>query len=292
MVQAGTLFSAADAAAPSMANPPSQTEAGKRLRILCYIPAYNAAATIPSVLDRIPQNMMDQIDEILVVDNASEDNTHLVGLGYAHQKGLKKLKVHRSAVNGGYGGSQKVGYRYAIDNGFDAVVMLHGDGQYAPERMEYLLEPIYRGEADHVFGSRITGDPRGGGMPIHRYLGNRFLTAVENWILGWNLSEYHSGYRIYTTAALKRIPFERNSNEYHFDSQILVQVRLAGLRVVERTIPTYYGSEKCYVPLTKYGVDVLKTMAEYLLNKWGLKKYPYLQIEGPTTAQAVAAVRE
>jgi glycosyltransferase involved in cell wall biosynthesis len=226
-----------------------------------------------------------------VVDNASEDNTHLVGIGYAHQKGLKKLKVHRSEKNGGYGGSQKVGYRYAIDNGFDVVVMLHGDGQYAPEKMEYLLEPIYQGKADHVFGSRITGDPRAGGMPLHRYLGNLFLTAVENWILGWNLSEYHSGYRIYTTEALKKIPFERCSNEYHFDSQILVQVRMAGLRVVERTIPTYYGSEKCYVPLMKYGVDVLKTMAEYILYKTGLKKYPYLEIDGPIAKKAVPAIR-
>jgi glycosyltransferase involved in cell wall biosynthesis len=136
-----------------------RSEPGRKLKILCYIPAYNAAATIPSVLDRIPESMKQKIDEYLVVDNASEDNTHLVGIGYAHQKGLTNLKVHRSETNGGYGGSQKVGYRYAIDHGFDAVVMLHGDGQYAPEKMEYLLEPIYQGKADHVFGSRITGGP-------------------------------------------------------------------------------------------------------------------------------------
>lgn len=272
-------------------NAAAQTDRSRKLRILCYIPAYNAAATIPSVLDRIPEPMKERIDEILVVDNASEDNTHLVGIGYAHQKHLTKLKVHRSEKNGGYGGSQKVGYRYAIDNGFDVVVMLHGDGQYAPEKMEYLLEPVYQGKADHVFGSRITGDPRGGGMPIHRYLGNLFLTTIENWILGWNLSEYHSGYRIYTTEALKKIPFERCSNEYHFDSQILVQVRMAGLRVVERTIPTYYGSEKCYVPLMKYGIDVLKTMSEYLLHRLGIKRSPYLEIEGPIAKKAVPAVR-
>lgn len=267
-----------------------EQERASQLRILCYIPAYNAAATIPSVLDRIPENMKERIDEILVVDNASEDNTHLVGIGYAHQKGLNKLKVHRSAVNGGYGGSQKVAYRYAIDNGFDVVVMLHGDGQYAPEKIEYLLEPIYQGKADHVFGSRMTGDPRAGGMPIHRYLGNRFLTIVENWILGWNLSEYHSGYRIYMVDALKKIPFEKCSGEYHFDSQILVQVRLAGLRVVERTIPTFYGNEKCYVPLMKYGVDVLKTMAEYLLHVSGLKRSDYLEIDGAVAKKAVPAV--
>jgi len=276
---------------PAAEGAPTRTDPASKLKILCYIPAYNAAATIPSVIDRIPANMMERIDEILVVDNASEDNTHLVSIGYAQQKGLKKLKVHRSEKNGGYGGSQKVGYRYAIDNSFDAVVMLHGDGQYAPEKMEYLLEPVYQGKADHVFGSRITGNPRAGGMPVHRYLGNLFLTTIENWILGWNLSEYHSGYRIYTTEALKKIPFERCSNEYHFDSQILVQVRMAGLRVVERTIPTYYGSEKCYVPLMKYGIDVLKTMTEYILHRFGIKKYPYLEIEGPIAKQAVPAVR-
>lgn len=268
----------------------AEAKPARKLKILCYIPVYNGAATIPGVIDRIPQSMMEKIDEIFIVDNASEDNTHLVGIGYAHSKGLKNLKVYRAEVNGGYGGSQKVAYRYAIDNGFDVVVMLHGDGQYAPERMEYLLEPIFQGKADHVFGSRITGDPRKGGMPIHRYLGNRFLTTVENWILSWNLSEYHSGYRIYTTEALKRIPFERCSNEYHFDSQILVQVRLAGLRVVERTIPTFYGSEKCYVPLVKYGLDVLKTMGEYLMHKWGIKRSAYLELEGPVPTKVVPAI--
>lgn len=268
----------------------AEAKPARKLKILCYIPVYNGAATIPGVIDRIPPSMMEKIDEIFIVDNASEDNTHLVGIGYAHSKGLKNLKVYRAEVNGGYGGSQKVAYRYAIDNGFDVVVMLHGDGQYAPERMEYLLEPIFQGKADHVFGSRITGDPRKGGMPIHRYLGNRFLTTVENWILNWNLSEYHSGYRIYTTEALKKIPFERCSNEYHFDSQILVQVRLAGLRVVERTIPTFYGNEKCYVPLMKYGIDVLKTMGEYLMHKWGIKRSPYLELQGPVPDKVVPAI--
>ena len=268
----------------------SGSESDRKLKILCYIPAYNAAATIPSVIDRIPDSMMTQIDEFLVVDNCSEDNTHLVSKGYAQEKGMTNLTVHRSEVNGGYGGSQKVAYRYAIDNGFDVVVMLHGDGQYAPEKMEYLLEPIFQGKADHVFGSRMTGDPRGGGMPLHRYLGNRFLTTVENIILGWNLSEYHSGYRIYTVDALRRIPFEKCSGEYHFDSEILVQVRMAGLRVVERTIPTYYGSEKCYVPLVKYGIDVLKTMGAYLLHVSGMKSCHYLEMDEPSVSKAVPAI--
>jgi glycosyltransferase involved in cell wall biosynthesis len=239
------------------------------LKIAIYIPAYNGASTIPMVLDRIPDDIRRIAAEVFIVDNASPDNTYLVGLGYAAQKGLTNLKVYRNNSNRGYGGSQKFAYQYCCDNNFDLVVMLHGDAQYAPEKIPYLLEPFTYREADMVFGSRMTGNPRAGGMPLHRYLGNIFLTRVENWVLDWNLSEYHSGYRVYSCEALKKIPFQKCSDAYHFDSEILVQFKIAGLRVVERTIPTYYGSEKCYVNIWKYGVDVLLTMSEFLLHKKG-----------------------
>lgn len=249
---------------------PQQPVSVKDMKIAIYIPAYNGAATIPMVLDRIPDDIRRLAAEIFIVDNASPDNTYLVGLGYAAQKGMANLKVYRNATNRGYGGSQKFAYQYCCDNGFDLVVMLHGDCQYAPEKIPYLLEPFTRGEADMVFGSRMTGDPRGGGMPLHRYLGNIFLTKVENWVLDWKLSEYHSGYRVYACDALRKIPFEKCSDQYHFDSEILVQFRLAGLRVVESTIPTHYGSEKCYVNIWRYGIDVLALMGQYWLyrNKW------------------------
>ncbi|MBI3786090.1 MAG: glycosyltransferase family 2 protein [Deltaproteobacteria bacterium] len=239
------------------------------MKLAIYIPSYNHAATIPIVLDRIPEEIRRVAAEIFIVDDASPDNTYLVGLGYAAHKGMANLRVYRNDRNCGYGGSQKFAYQYCIDNGFDLVVMLHGDAQYAPEKIPYLLEPFTRGEADMVFGSRMTGDPRAGGMPLHRYLGNIFLTKVENWVLGWNLSEYHSGYRVYSCEALKRVPFQKCSDVFHFDSEVLVQFAMAGLRVVERTIPTYYGDEKCGVNVWRYGIDVLHTMAEYWLHKRG-----------------------
>jgi glycosyltransferase involved in cell wall biosynthesis len=251
----------------------------EEMKIAIYIPAYNGASTIPMVLDRIPEHIRRIAAEIFIVDNASPDNTYLVGLGYAAQKGLTNLRVYRNETNRGYGGSQKFAYQHCIDNGFDLVIMLHGDAQYAPEKIPYLLEPFMYGEADMVFGSRMTGDPRAGGMPLHRYWGNIFLTKIENWVLGWNLSEYHSGYRVYSCEALKKIPFHKCSDAYHFDTEILVQFALAGLRVVERTIPTYYGSEKCYVNVWKYGLDILWTMAEFSLHKRGWRRVEKFEVD-------------
>lgn len=242
------------------------------LKIAIYIPTYNAGRTLPLVLDRIPQEVKGRVAEIFIVDNASPDNTYLIGLGYRNEKGLHNLSVYKNESNLGYGGSQKVAYRYAIEKGYDAVVMLHGDAQYAPEKIAYLLEPFERGEADMIFGSRMAGLPREGGMPLHRFLGNKFLTAVENYILDWDLSEYHSGFRVFSCAALSRVPFELCSDYYHFDTEVLVQFKLKGLRVLERPIPTYYGSERSYVNVWRYGLRVLYTMLEYLLHKKGLRK--------------------
>lgn len=249
------------------------------MRIAIYIPAYNAAATIPKVLDRIPQELKQSVEEIFVVDNASEDNTHLVAIGYGHLNDLPTLKVFRQESNLGYGGSQKWAYRYCIERAFDAVVMLHGDAQYAPEKITYLLEPIVNGDADLVFGSRIAGDPLKGsldgrGMPLHRYLGNRFLTGVQNRVLGWNLSEYHSGFRVYRCSALRYVGFEQCSDYYHFDTEILIRFRMHDRKVVERPIPTYYGKEKFYGDIWVYGIRVLDTMLKYWLSRQGLRHDP------------------
>ncbi len=241
------------------------------MKIAIYIPAYNAGATLPRVLDRIPLDIRDKVGEIFIVDNASPDNTYLVGISYAKEKGWSHLKVYRNNTNRGYGGSQKFAYQYAIEQGYDIVIMLHGDAQYAPEKIPNLIEPFEKGDADMVFGSRMTGDPLKGGMPMIRYLGNRFLTIVENIVLRWNLSEYHSGYRVYSCAALKKVPFHKCSDYYHFDTEILIQFKLAGLRVRERTIPTYYGDERCYVNIWKYGFAILFTLREYLFHKWKLR---------------------
>lgn len=260
------------------------------MRIAIYIPAYNAAATIPKVLDRIPPELKESVEEIFVVDNASEDNTHLVAVGYGHVNSLHTLKVFRNDRNLGYGGSQKWAYRYCIERGFDAVIMLHGDAQYAPEKITYLLEPIVRGEADMVFGSRIAGEPLKGsldgrGMPLHRYLGNRALTAFQNWVLGWHLSEYHSGFRVFDCGALKEVGFEQCSDYYHFDTEILIRFRIHNMRVVERPIPTYYGKEKYHGNIWVYGGRVLRTMCEYWLSQRGF-------LHDPRFARSLTPARE
>lgn len=244
------------------------------LKIAIFIPAYNAAYTLPLVLDRIPAEIKEKVKKIFIIDNASPDNTHLIGIGYREAKGLDKLEVFRNEINRGYGGSQKLAYRYAIDNGFDIVVMLHGDAQYAPEKIPYLLEPLEHGDADMVFGSRIAGLPLKGGMPLHKFLGNKFLTGIQNRVLRMKLTEFHSGFRVFRCAALAQVPFERCSNDYHFDTDIIIQFKIKGLHIVEMPIPTYYGKEKCGVNVVSYGLNVLKSMATYWLWSKGWLKIP------------------
>jgi 2-polyprenyl-3-methyl-5-hydroxy-6-metoxy-1,4-benzoquinol methylase len=239
---------------------------------MVHIVAYNASSTLASVLDRIPKDLRPRLTEICVFDDASTDDTFLVGKGYQQVRDMPQLRVFRNATNRGYGGNQKLGYRYAIDNGFDAVVLLHGDGQYAPEAMGNLLQPILDGEADAVFGSRMIekGAARRGGMPLYKYVGNRLLTRFENAVLGMDLSEFHSGYRIYSVAALKKIPFECNSDDFHFDTQIIVQLNAAGVRIKEIPIPTYYGEEICRVNGMKYAWDVTRSVLEFRLHQAGV----------------------
>lgn len=241
-------------------------------RFAIYIPAYNAALTLPRVLDRIPATIRGEVQEILVIDNHSADNTHLIALEIKKEQNIHNLQVIRNERNEGYGGSQKIAYQYCIDKGFHGVAMLHGDAQYAPEYLETLLEPIIRGEADMVFGSRFTGDPLKGGMPVHRYWGNRVLTTIQNLLLGTKLSEFHSGYRIYSVAALKKIPFQRFSSDYHFDTEIIIAMADKKQRIKELPIPTHYGDEENYVNIWKYGMDVLVTTFSYFLHRRGWRK--------------------
>jgi methionine biosynthesis protein MetW len=243
---------------------------GQAPRIGILVVAYNAASTLATVLDRIPASFRPRIDEILVCDDHSEDATYLVGLGYKQLSDLP-LTIIRHPRNLGYGGNQKAGYRLAIEHGLDILVLLHGDGQYAPECIESLVQPLVRGEADAVFGSRmmVRGDARKGGMPLYKYAGNRILTAFQNGVLGTDLSEFHSGYRAYSVLALAQIPFERNSDGFNFDTQIIVQFVDAGRRILEVPIPTYYGDEICYVNGIKYAKDVTSDVVRYRLNRMG-----------------------
>ena len=233
--------------------------------------AYNAASTLAHVLDRIPKKFRSRITHVFVCDDASQDATYLVGLGYKQITDDLPLTIVRHSNNLGYGGNQKAGYRLAIQHELDIIVLLHGDGQYAPECLEEIVAPLERGECDAVLGSRmmLKGAARKGGMPLYKYLGNKILTRFENQMLGSDLSEFHSGYRAYSVDALSRMPFERNSDGFDFDTQIIIQLTDAGKRIVEVPIPTYYGDEICYVDGLKYAKDVSAAVVRYRLAKLG-----------------------
>jgi glycosyltransferase involved in cell wall biosynthesis len=241
-------------------------------RILIYVPAYNAATTIQKTLGRIPESIRSSASEILVVNNASTDDTVAIIDSLKKDGTMPNLRLISNPKNLGYGGSQKVAYQRAIDEKYDVVAMVHADGQYAPEILPKMLEPVLRGETDLLFGSRIAGNPLKGGMPIIRYLGNRVLTTFQNIFLGLRISEYHSGYRIYSTDAFKKIPFQNLSNDYHFDTEILICFRAFKLRIQETPIPTFYGDEPNFVNIWKYGLDVLVTTASFFLHRIGLRK--------------------
>ncbi|MGH9032105.1 MAG: methyltransferase domain-containing protein [Acidimicrobiia bacterium] len=240
----------------------------KRIGIL--IVAYNAASTLAQVLDRIPRDFVGRIDRVLVTDDASTDATYLVGLGYQQTTDLP-LTVIRQPKNLGYGGNQKAAYRWAMEHDLDIVVLLHGDGQYAPEILPDIIEPLELDKCDAVFGSRMidTGAARRGGMPLYKYVGNKILTRFENAVVGMDLSEWHSGYRAYSLAALHDIPLEQNDNGFAFDTQIIVQLHEAGKRIEEVPIPTYYGDEICYVDGIQYARDIVKHTTRYRLHKMG-----------------------
>jgi 2-polyprenyl-3-methyl-5-hydroxy-6-metoxy-1,4-benzoquinol methylase len=240
-------------------------------RIGIVVVAYNAVSTLARVLDRIPAGFRSRIEEVLVCDDASQDSTYLVGLGYKQVVTDLPLTIVRHPRNLGYGGNQKAAYRLAMERGLDIVVLLHGDGQYAPECLPEIVAPLERGECDAVFGSRmmIKGAARKGGMPLYKYVGNRILTRFENRILGTSLSEFHSGYRAYSVSALRGLDLEKNSDGFNFDTQIIIQLVDAGKRIVEIPIPTYYGDEICAVNGIKYAKDVTTDVLRYRLSKQG-----------------------
>jgi glycosyltransferase involved in cell wall biosynthesis len=232
---------------------------GKRL--LIFVVAYNAQSTIAKVLSRIPKALQSDDVEVLIIDDSSKDDTFGSGLRYEQTHSDFKITVLRTPQNQGYGGNQKLGYRYAIDHGFDFVALIHGDGQYAPEELPRLVGPLVAGEADAVFGSRMI-DKRGaraGGMPVYKWIGNQVLTHFQNRVLHTSLSEFHSGYRLYSTKALAQIPFEKNTNDFHFDTEIIIQFVLRNLRIAELPIPTFYGDEICHVNGLGYAWNVVHT---------------------------------
>jgi glycosyltransferase involved in cell wall biosynthesis len=231
----------------------------RRPRALVFIVAYEAESTLEKVIARIPDEVYRRYDtEVLVIDDSSRDRTFEAGLRFADASG-RPITVLYNPENQGYGGNQKLGYLYAIRHGFDYVVLLHGDGQYAPECIPTLLAPLAEDRADAVFGSRMLerGAALRGGMPLYKYVGNRILSTLQNWMLRAKLSEFHSGFRAYRVAALAQLPFSYNANVFHFDTEIIIQLMLAGSRIVEVPIPTYYGDEICRVEGMRYARDVM-----------------------------------
>jgi glycosyltransferase involved in cell wall biosynthesis len=265
---------------PCSSDDSSGASAHKKKRIAIFIVTYNAAGTLRSVLERIPKEVWQKVEEVFVFDDESKDDTYLVGIGYKVLHGHAKLSVFRNEKNLGYGGNQIRGYKYAIEQGYDIVALLHGDGQYAPEALPELLAPLETGEADAVFGSRMMtrGGALRGGMPLYKYVGNKILTRIENDVLGTSLSEFHSGYRLYSCHALERIPFEQNTHDFHFDTQIIIQLHAAGMRIVERPIPTYYGNEICHVNGMRYAKDVLLSVVRYQMHELGIRHYKEYEV--------------
>ncbi len=248
---------------------------GKRIGI--FIVAYNALTTLNNVLKRITPEVWRNVEQVIVFDDASQDATYELVVGIKAMTNLPKLRVLKHARNLGYGGNQKAGYRYFIEQGFDIVVLLHGDGQYAPELLSHMYAPLVRGEADAVFGSRMMkdfGGPLKGGMPMYKYLGNRILTAFENRALGLNLSEFHSGYRAYNVHALAQIKLDKLTDDFHFDTEIIIKLHHQNYRIKEVPIPTFYGDEICRVNGLKYAKAVVRAVHRYAETARAVRSHP------------------
>lgn len=237
-------------------------------RIGIFVIAYNAESHIERTLSRIPEEVWKILTVVYIIDDCSSDDTTLKALNFDHAYS-GRIVVIRNRVNLRYGGNQKLGYQWAIDQQLDIVVMLHADGQYAPEFLEQMYTPILKQEADVVIGSRMMTRQTAlkGGMPRYKYYGNIILTRMQIALTGLRLSEYHSGYRAYRVSFLKNIPFWENSDEWHFDTQILLQNHQVKARIREIPIPTYYGDEICHVNGISYGLNCIVTSFGFLLYR-------------------------
>ncbi len=238
-------------------------------RVVVVMPAYNAARTVEKTHGDIPKEI---VSKIILVDDASQDETATI----SRQLGLAVI-VHLQ--NKGYGGNQKTCYIEALSSGADIVVMLHPDNQYDATRIPAMIQPIIDGKADLVLGSRLLGgrqETLDGGMPIWKYISNRFLTTVENLALGTHLSEAHTGFRAYSRKLLLTIPFLLNSDDFVFDSEVIAQTVAFGFKIAEVPVPTRYFPEASSVNFRRsliYGISTLNVSRKYWMNKTGIKRY-------------------
>jgi glycosyltransferase involved in cell wall biosynthesis len=243
-------------------------------KVIVVLPAYNAEKTLQNTYNEIPQNI---VDEIILVDDASSDNT--VDLG--RRIGIRHVIRHEK--NKGYGGNQKTCYKKALELGADIIIMLHPDYQYTPKLITAMASIIANGLYPVVLGSRILGKgARSGGMPLYKYFSNRVLTLVQNVLMGQKLSEYHTGYRAFSREVLQSVNWRENSDDFVFDNQILAQICYAGFPIAEITCPTKYFKEASSINFArsvKYGVGVLGVAVAYRLRKWGMGGQGMLKVK-------------
>jgi glycosyltransferase involved in cell wall biosynthesis len=244
----------------------------KGKKLIFILPAYNAAKTLKKTYDEIP---FDIVDDVVLVDDKSSDNT----ADLAREIGINHVIVHEE--NKGYGGNQKSCYNKALDLDADIVVMLHPDYQYTPKLIESMAHIIANGLYPVVIGSRILGKgARRGGMPLYKYVANRFLTLSQNILMGQKLSEYHTGFRMFSAEVMRDINFNSNSDDFIFDNQMLAQIFYAGYEIAEITCPTKYFEEASSINFkrsSKYGLGVLGVSWKYFFNKIGLMKSEMFQ---------------
>ena len=237
----------------------------KGKKVIVVLPAYNAALTLEKTYNEIP---FDLVDEVILCDDASKDNTTEL----AKTIGIEHVITHES--NKGYGGNQKSLYNKALELGGDIVIMLHPDYQYTPKLIPAMVNIIGDELYPVVLGSRILGKGAlAGGMPIYKYIANRFLTLFQNLLISYKLSEYHTGYRAFSREVLTGINFNANSDDFVFDNQMLSQIIFAGFHIAEVTCPTKYFEEASSINFSrsmKYGLGVLRVSLNHRLQKWGL----------------------
>jgi len=243
-------------------------------KIVVVMPSYNAARTLARTVEEVPRDI---VDEILLVDDASSDET----VGLANELGLTVF-VHEK--NFGYGRNQKTCYREAVSRGADIVVMVHPDYQYSPNLIVPMAGMIAYGEYDCIVGSRILGKGAlSGGMPLYKYVSNRFLTLFQNIFLGAKLSEYHTGFRAFTREVLEALPLNENSDDFVFDNQMLAQVVHFGYRVGEISTPTRYFAEASSINFSRsvrYGIGVLVTSLQFRLHHMKLYRSRIFRVRG------------
>jgi glycosyltransferase involved in cell wall biosynthesis len=236
-------------------------------KIVVVMPAYNAAKTLQETYNEIP---FDIVDDVVLVDDCSRDNTAEV----AKETGIKHVIKHQE--NKGYGGNQKTCYDTALSLGADIIIMLHPDYQYTPKLIHSMSYLIANDLYPVVFGSRILGmGALKGGMPLYKYISNRFLTLTQNILIGRKLSEYHTGYRAFSKVVLEKINYHANSDDFVFDNQMISQIFYADFEIAEITCPTKYFPDASSINFsrsTKYGLGVLATSFKHLFNKWGLMR--------------------